>query len=725
MNNDSTASRNWDDDENEQGGGFSFDLTELKAMVYRQRIILLPIFVGALLIGLIVSLLMTPIYQASVTVQIETGFDNIVDDGDIEQKIRGGDVQRYLNTQVQILKSRKMAQRVSKQLRLETNDNFLVAMDIEPITEVDKGQNVTLVRRAQVISALTKNVDISLPFGSIIATISFSSPSKKMAADVANAYAENLITGNIEQRYEATSYARDFLEQEIADARRRLEDSELQAIAYARNTQIIDASDGIAAAEGSSSPKSITTANLVQTNSDLSSAKTERIRAEEKWRHASRTPLFSLSEVLNNPTIQQLQSEKARKEAGYRELLDRYKPDYPTAKEARAEVSALDGEIIALARTIRNSIRNEFEVARRQEASLARSVGALKADTLNEQNKRVRLNTLARDVDTDRSQYQALLERFKAVSTAADVVTNNVSILDRAQGVKKIAPRPLVNVALAGFVGAFFALMAAFIRETFDDSVRSPDDVSRKLGLPLLGTTPTVKLDSGIITTLSDRKSAIAEAYSSIRSSLDFSTRNGAPSSVLITSSQPSEGKSTSAIALADSFGRTGKRVLLVDSDLRNPSLHQYLDRKNNGGLVAVLTGNSKLENQAQRYEGMNFDFLSCGPIPPDPAEIIVSETIARFLTEYSAGYDIIIFDGPPVMGLADSPQISRSVEGTIMVVEAGRIHGGQTKTAIRRLQHAEAHVLGIVLSKFDGDKEGYGKYYGNQYYYNKVQDKG
>lgn len=698
--------------------GFSLNLTELKSMVYRQRKIVSMIMLFALLAGLCISLLTTPVYEAKVSIQIDQDSNDVIEDRQAERRLRGNDIQRYLNSQVEIVKSRKMAARVAKQLGLMADDNFLLAMRIDSSVLGSEREPAQDERRKQVLKSMIENVDIILPVSTKVATISFDSPNAKIAQDVANAYAENLITGNIEQRFEATSYARDFLEKEIGNSKQRLEESERIAIKYAQNKQIIDASDGVSQSREGGAPRSITTANLVQMNADFAVARTTRIKAEEKWLQATKSNLASIPDVLQNQAIQSLQSERAREEGEYREISERYKPDHPVALQAKSQIASLKKEIRQLESNIFRSIRGEYEVARNQERAIARNLQQLKNTTLGEQNKRVELNLLARDVETNRAQYQSLLERYKQVSASADVVTNNIVIIDRAEGAEKIAPKPLTNILLAGFAGLAMSLLVVFLRETLDDAIRTPEDVSRKLGFPLLGTTPVYEGEESIVATLGELKSELAEAYASIRSSIDFSSTDGAPKTILVTSSQPSEGKSTTSIALADSFARSGKRVLLVDSDLRNPSLHKYLNLKNNKGFTAILTGNSQLKDEVLKTDDMNFDFLPCGRIPSNPAEILMANVVTAFSSKIEGLYDHIIFDGPPVMGLADAPQISRATEGTVVVVEANRIRGGQTKSALRRLVSAEANILGVVLSKFNGKDSGYGDYYGDYYSY-------
>lgn len=709
----------------DEPAGFSINFNEIKSMIFRQRYIIIGIIILTLIIGAIITLISPSIYQAETKIQIDPDSNDVVQDElDLRTQLRGADVQRYLNAQLDLIKSRNMARRVAADLRLDANDDFLTKMGAIALDEPTDDRSNQRTKLDQVTNLLVANVDIVLPFGNKVATISFKSRDRNLAVQIVNAYSKNLITANIDQRFQATSYARDFLQKEIGDAKQRLEEAERKAILYARNTQIIDASDGVSTSEESTSPRSITTANLVQMNADLAAARTARILAEEKWQAVRNKSALDIADVQQNATIQQLLGEKAGKEAELRELLNRYKPDHPVALQSRAQISSLDSEVTTIARSIRSAIKSEYDIALRQEQSLNRNLSSMKSATLEEQDKRVELNLLAREVETNRSQYQSLLNRYEEVNTNADVVTNNISIIDEAQAAQKVAPRPFINMLLSLLIGAAAAFFVAFLRETFDDSIRTPDDATRKLGLPLLGTTPIYNDELPIIDTLADRKSAIAEAYASIRSSLEFSTADGAPKSILLASSQPSEGKSTSSVAIAESFARAGKKTLLIDADLRNPSLHRYLSVKNTEGLVGTLTGNADLDKAITQPENMNFDFLSSGPMPPDPTEIIVSSAIARFIKSLEGKYDHIVFDGPPVMGLADSPQMSRAVAGTVLVVEAGRIRGGQTKSAIRRLNDANGNLLGVILSKFDGVSSGYGQYYGYEYSY-KSRDAG
>jgi capsular exopolysaccharide synthesis family protein len=262
--------------------------------------------------------------------------------------------------------------------------------------------------------------------------------------------------------------------------------------------------------------------------------------------------------------------------------------------------------------------------------------------------------------------------------------------------------------------------MLAFLLEALDQAIRRPADVEAKLGLPVLGAIPL--LDKGIqpLEALGDVRSAFSEAYFSIRSVLGFSTKDGVPKILSITSARPEEGKSTTAFALARGFARLGMRVLLIDLDLRNPSLHKVVGADNRRGASSLLTGALRLDDAIQRTNWECLFVVTSGPLPPSPAELLTGPRLRAVLSEASGLYDMVIIDGPPVMGLADAPLIASVATGAIVTIEAGRTTRAQAQAAVRRLRQANAHLLGVVLTKFDprGQGAGYGYGYGYSYEY-------
>jgi capsular exopolysaccharide synthesis family protein len=706
-----------DSEEEEQSSEQFFDLSELRAMIFRQRYCIMGAVVLCLLLGLAATMMATRIYRSTASVQVEENVPIVTKGQEAVEPVLavGNGMQRYLQAQIDILKSRYLATRVADQLRLEENPAFLKA------TGLDKEDLPPDALRGITVGMLQGGLTADLAPGSQVIFINFQSPNPGISAAVANAYAENLITGNLERKYESSAYAREFLSKELDRAKQRLESSERAALDYARNAQIVDtAAPAAASGDGPSMPAgSLPAANLARMNSDLAGARTARIQAEQRWRTAASMPLMSLPEVVQNGSIQSLQSERAALVAGLNKLEQTFTADYPDVIRAKSSIASIDAEIQSRARQTLDSIRQQFVTAARQESAIAGRMGGLKAATLQEQDRRVQFDILNREAATNRSLYDALLQRYREVSTAAGVTNNNISVLDRAMpnGIP-VSPKPLRNMFLALIAGLGLGFGIAFLRDRINDAVRSPDEVPAKLGLSLLGTTPVVAADQ-VASDLALPSSGLAESYHSIRSSIEFATTNGAPRSLLITSSRPGEGKSTTALAMAADFSTVGLKVLLVDADLRRPSLHKTLGISNENGFVHVLVGRLPIEGAVRKVEGV--DFLPSGAIPPNPTELLAPNNIRNFLKTASAKYDLVIFDGPPVMGLADSPQISSVVESTVLVLESAAPRN-QARTVIRRLRAAKANLVGIVLTKFSSKHAGYGHDYG--YYYEYSEDR-
>ena len=269
-------------------------------------------------------------------------------------------------------------------------------------------------------------------------------------------------------------------------------------------------------------------------------------------------------------------------------------------------------------------------------------------------------------------------------------------------------------------------MFLALLRDAMDQAVRSPHDLETGLGLAVLGTVPTLRKEVTAKEALADARSPLAEGYQSLRSALQFSTANGLPKTFLVTSPWPGGGKSTTSAAMGQFISRLGLRVLLIDADLRNPSLHRVMDADSQQGLTNLLTGAIDLREAVQTTRFPNLFLITSGPLPPNPAELLAGVRLANLVGEASSIFDVVIFDGPPIMALADAPMIGGVVEGTLLVVEANRTTRPQVKTAVRRLEQSGSHLLGVVLTRYKSsrgeDEYGYG--YGAEYGQPQVDDK-
>jgi capsular exopolysaccharide synthesis family protein len=683
----------------------AIDLRGILATLYRSRYVMAVILVVSALIGVASILLMPRVYEASSSVQIDQQVAKVLGTEDSEPLVAGADADRFLQTQVDILGSRGMAKRVSDTLGLAANDSFLSAMGAKnaPATGTE-------TRLDRVLDILQKNQRVDLHRNSRVVTIVFRSRDAAMAAKVSNSYAAGFIESNIQRKFSTSDYSRKFLDTQLSLAKARVEASERALIGYSRSARLIDASSGARAPGEPEGPRSLVTANLVQLNESFATAESARLQAEQRWQQARATPLLSLPEVLANDTVQRLLQRRAELEGELNQLRQRLKEDHPSVIQAQAQLTELNRQVTAIGESIRASIRNQYLTAQRQRNAVAGEVAALKDATLSEQDRSVQYNILKREVDTNRQLYESLLQRFKEVSAQAGVTTNNITMVDTAEVPRKpTSPRPFLNMASALLAGVFLALLYAFASQRLDDAIRDPRDVESKLRLPLLGVVPE-RADGNVLQALDDPKSDVTEAYHSIRTSIQLSSNQGLPGSLLVTSSSKAEGKSTTSFALARDFAMLGHHVLLVDADLRRPSLHRMFGMNlPDKGLSTVLARINSPEEAIVATAFADLSFLPSGPLPPDPATLFAGAAVNELLALLGKSFDVIVLDGPPVLALADATELAAAARATVFVVEAGSAHFGQARNAVERLQRAQGTLLGSIVTKYNSKKSGYG----------------
>lgn len=690
----------------------TIDLRKIWSAVRRHKIMILCILAVSLALAVLSLFLMSPTFRATASLEIANQPIKVLGTEDFQPVNGAQEADRLLQTQIDILKSRQLAERVADGLNLAANDEFLKSEDIKPKAGIE---------REQVIKALRDNLQVSLPRNSRVVPVAFESSDSRLSAVIANSYAENLIAANLQRHFDASRYSKDFLQNQLTVTKARLEQSEQALLDYAKSVGIVDPSAGGGDPDSATNnaPRSLTSANLIDINQSLAQARANRIQAEGRWREAQSTPLMSLPDVLTNPAIQQMSQRRAELEANYQQELQRRQADHPAVKQAAAAIRELDRQITTLASGIRNSIRNQYETARSQESQMSGAVGQLKGATMAEQQLGIRYNILRREVQTNRELYNGLLQRYKEVSAESGVTSNNISIIDRAvPPLLPVSPVPLINIALALLIGLAVSAAAVAALEMFSDGVRSPEEVESRFGLALLGAVPRLPKNESVDLALEDGRSNVSEAYQSVRAAVELSKTGGMPRTIAVTSCREGEGKTTTALALAKDCAATGRKVLLIDADMRRPSLHKHLSLANNSGLSSVLTQDQLvLKTAIIDTPFANLKVMPSGPRPPRPAELLSGAAFRSLLAYLGDQYDQIIVDCPPVLGLADTPQIASVVEGTIMVIEANRSQRGAIAAATRRLLNANANLLGSVLTKFDPKRADVGAAYMLDYY--------
>ncbi len=680
------------------------DLAKYWAMLMKHRLFIAGSVLAAVVIGLVITLLTPPTYTAAATVQIDREATRVLD----SEETSAADLRfstEFFQTQYGLIRSRSLAERVIDSLGLASSDVFIEQMGAEfEAREGETAAQQMARRREMVIDLIADGLNVSSQRDSRLVEITFSSPSAAVSARMANAIAENYIQSNLDRKFDASLYVREFLEERIAETKARLEATERQLVQYANDQQIIRLEDSANA--GTGAQRSLAANSLTTINEALSQARVDRISAEERWRQARGASLMSIPEVISSPAIQAMVAQRVAVEADYQQKSSVLQADYPEMVELQNRIDELNSQIRSLAVSIRDGIRAQYDIALNQERALQSRVNGLSTDVLDLSDRSVEYNILLRELDTSRQLYDGLLQRYKEVGVTGGVTANNVSLIDRAIAPKTpSSPKLPLNLALAFVLGLGLGVVAAFLIEALDDSVTTPADIEEKLALPGLGVIPLLGKGEDALTALRDVRSPFSESYYSLRTALQFTTSHGAPKSLLLTSARPGEGKSTTAFATALNLSRTGKRVLLVDGDLRNPSMHRVLEMDNSQGMSNFLSGSAELHGVVRKTPFATLDFIPCGPLPPNPAELWSGDRLRALLDQALAVYDHVVIDGPPVLGFADAPLLSSSVEGTLFVLESRATGRRQALGALRRLGLGRGHVLGAVLTKFQASK--------------------
>ena len=713
---------------NPQAGGpdgESYLLAYWRVLV-KWRWIVVAIFIAAIAVGVAVTLLMTPLYSSSATVEIDRESAKVVEGQDAQQP-DWYEGEEFFQTQYALLNSRSLAERVTNTLNLANSPSFLNQYNPGLISTLKSSlhrnrasglQGPQAGRANAAVGLIQAHLSITPVRGSRVVAVTYESPNPAIAAQIAEAVAENYITSSIERRYEATSYARNFLQQRLEQVRQKLEDSEKALVDYAQAERIINiptvATNDKGATMGAG--QSIETSDLVAMNADLDSAKGDRIAAQQRWQHAQSASGLGTQDLLSSPTITSLRAARATLAATYAQDLITLTPKYPSMIAMKAQMDDLDRQIEGEVNTVKQSLKEQYDVALGRETALLGQVTQLKGTLLDQNKRSIQYNILQRDVATNQTLYDGLLQRYKDIGVAGQVEANNISVVDHAQVPgAPFKPKPLRNISLAAALGLIAGILAAFGLELLDESIAAPNDIETKLALPLLGSIPLLGKGSPF-DALRNPRSSFAEAYYSARTALQFSTSTGAPRTVAVTSSKPQEGKTTTALALALNFSRLGHRVLLIDADLRHPSLHRLLGRPVGRGLTACLTNSAELDEVVQTTDEAHLMLLTSGPVPPNPAELLSGARFGQLLAEASEKYGLVVIDSPPVMGLADAPLIASVAAGTVFVIEAAATRKGLAQLAIRRLRAANARVVGCLMTKFNAKRIGYG--YGDGYGY-------
>jgi capsular exopolysaccharide synthesis family protein len=681
--------------ENDSGDsvGTQFNIATLLRIVREWRWVILGATALGVAAAIVITMLTTPMYRAWVTLEVNPPTVEIMDENSGDRSVSTG-LWDFIATQVGLLSSRSLAERVAQDLNLASRDD-VVGSGGDAATRLNTATGV-----------VAGGLSVETPEDGQLIRFSYSSPSPRLAAEIANGVAENFIGSGLQRRYEASTYARNFLQQQIAKTRRDLENSERALVAYAQSQGIINIGGGKGGEEGEGGG-SLQSASLVALNNALAEATARRVQAEGAYRQAQ---LAGGSAEVSEGTAA-LRQARATVEAEYQEKRTLMKPDHPEMQSLRSRINELDRQIarersqVASGRA--TTLLAEYRGAAAAEGQLQARVAQLKGSVLNLRGRSVQYNILQRELDTNRGLYDALLQRYKEVGVSAGIGTTPVSIVDRAEiPGGPYRPNLMFNLILGLAVGLAVGLAIAMILEILNDTIKTRDDVRTKLGLACLGAIPKRRGKGSLIEDFNDPASPVSEAYAAVLAGLRFTTTGGAPRTLLITSTRASEGKSSSALALAQNSARRGASVLLIDADLRRPSF-RVEDKK--VGLTKLLTTGDPVNGHILRTEMENLSLLPCGPVPPNPADLLATGRFMEIIRQAEALYDTIIVDGPPMLGLADASLLAAACGHVMVIIESGKTRTRAAREAVERLQAGGGHIVGATLTKSSEESSYYG----------------
>jgi succinoglycan biosynthesis transport protein ExoP len=695
----------------------------------------------------------TPLYVATATLHIENRSPNVV--GVPETVLPGGVTpDQYYQTQLNLLRSRSLAARVIQDLGLAHDPRFgadaedllswvkrhlrrgpksvakwvqerLIGVTEEPqekLTIFELGVPPNLIDR------YLERLTITLVEVSQLVKVSFSSVDPSFSKDVVNAHVSIFIRSSLLTRFELTAEARQFLAEKLVELKAKLEKSEEELNRFRKAHAIVALDKG----------ENAMMERLKGLNADLTHARSRRIELESLYRIVQQRDHQLLSQVIDNPLIRQMKEQIAGLEVEKARLATIFKPNYSGVSALQQQINQAKGRVEQEVRRVVRSIASDYAASRAREDALTEEMERQRQSALDLREKAIEAAVLEREVESNGALYENVLKRTKETDLTGAVPISNIRVVDRADiPLQPANADGMRTLALSGLAGLLGGVGLAFLRYYLDNTLKTPEDVRRFLHLPTLGMVPDIwRIDRRMYglgytseTSLQPRPSPsqtaekmalviphhlysfICEAYQAICTTLPFSFPERPPRTILITSSQPKEGKTTTAINLAITLARNGVPTLLIDADLRNGRCHRLLDVENSNGLTDVLTGSRDVTECIKATAVTNLSLLPRGKIPPNPAQLFGSDRARQVLEALETDFALIIIDSPPLLPVNDAVLLSTKVDGVVLVVKGQGVSCYVARRACERLAYVKATLLGAVLNNVNIQSPEYGDY--------------
>jgi len=689
------------------------NLREVFNAILRRKWSVLFILVLVFFITVYYTLSITPTYRAITTIKIDKEESEVVPYKVYEK----ADDINYYQTQYNLLKSRKLASRVIKQLNLkeyykthqvkETTFDYYVgqfkAVFIPSTTENTAKNNTTndeanQLGKKPIELQFLESLDIVPIHDSNIVQIYYVTDNAKMSAKIVNAVAKNYIELNIESKSDSSIYAKKFIAEQLSMAKIKLQSAEKELVSYAKKNKIINTDNN----------SSIISSELQALSTAYVQAKNMLNFTESTYREKHKVSGDIRS--MDNATIQALKQKQTALEETYASLSGLYKSEYPEMLKMHEQIKTIKDQITQetdkISHNSSESLKSDFLTAKKNVSLLEERLNNKKREILNLRDKNIGYQVIEREVTTNREIYNGLLQRLKEIEIASGAVSNNISIIDPAFiPYKEFEPNIRKNLFIGLLLGLLLSGLFVFYRESKDDNIRTQKEVEVLTGLPIIGYFPFAKGKEKPLLFEVKKISAISEAFRSILTDLTLSIKTGIPKILHITGSTPNEGKSSTSVNLALVMAQEGKKVVIIDGDLRRPTIDTLFGVEHKVGLTDYLTERVDFEHVLIKSIIKNISLIPAGSLADNPVKLLASDRMIDLLEQLSEEYDQVIIDSPPVLGMADALILANRSYATLFIVSQHQAKKESIRYALNRLERSYANVIGIILTKVVPEK--------------------
>jgi capsular exopolysaccharide synthesis family protein len=693
-------------------------------------------------ITLLVTLKEKSVYRADALLEIQKENANIPTVQELFQLENVSD--NYLETQYKVLQSETLARRVIDQLHLEREREFNKPKGEFFQTEAHAAASQDSVidpdTQQTVLKEFKDRLSVDPVRRSRLVQISFESQDPKTAAEVVNSLTDNYIQENLESRWQSAQKASEWLSQQLESFKAKLEKSEddLQSYAQKNGLLFLETEKG--------DTENIVNERLRQLQDELTKAQAERYTKESVYRLTEAGDYSALPGVVDNKLMQELTARLAELERQKDALSTTFTDDYPKVKQLQSQIDGIERRLDEERKRAAQGIVDGYLAATRREDLVRQAFEQQQSQANLVAERAVQYNILKREVDTNKQLYEGLLQRLKEAGVSAGMNASNIRVVDAAvPPTRPVRPRPFLNLGLALVLGLGCGIGIAFLQEHLDNTLKNSDDVERVLRVPALALIPSREsLDhagmnvyalpesvaahsngngNGKVLSLEKhpgkpwiridgngvQHTALSEAFRGLRTSVLLSAAGRPPRSLTFVSAEPGEGKTTVASNLSISLAQLGKRVLLIDGDMRRPCVHRLFHvEEESGGLVTYLTGEDGWRDLVRPTGVAGLDCLVCGPVPPNPSELLSSDRMQRLIMEAMEEYQFVLIDAPPLLNVTDGRILATMVEGAILVVRGGFTPQELAQQAQLHVRDVGARLIGVVLNDVDVRHNGY-----------------